>query len=537
MLKVVIVEDEERICNMIASFIDWNAMGFEIVGTAQNGILGKEIIKKTMPDVVITDIRMPGCDGIEMIEGLKDDYPDMDIIIISGHKHFEYAHKALRFGIRYYLLKPIIETDLEEILVEIREKHEKKAYQKNRIEDMQEKITRQNDALRRGFIKDICSDNNAFSNMLIHEVNEKYATDFSDTEYCVLVVRCNKRYSNDNSGGENILVNVLPLAERAYSGAVNEILCDINDYGLVIVLNYDIEAKDELLQKHIQFQKSAMQRIEALGVYLMYVGVGTEVSVIQDVNKSFNKAVLAIRNRVFSKKEGFLKFDGELNPNTETMNIVSFEFYSQLIDFVKKHDVANIERWFLQLYSKLGAVTELSLSQLYSICLQSFKYVAELLENTSKNSAGVDKLLSELKMSLLDANSVYNVVQILSEQVLSMAKQYFNTEDSGYSQHIRKAISYIEENYGKQIKLDDVAKYVYLNPTYFSEIFKTECGVNFSDYLLNIRIEQAKKMLRETNMGIGQIAANVGYADSKYFSKIFTKAVGIKPTGYRKLYV
>ena len=287
--KVLIVEDEERICNMIASFIDWNAMGFEIVGTAQNGILGKEIIKKTMPDVVITDIRMPGCDGIEMIEGLKDDYPDMDIIIISGHKHFEYAHKALRFGIRYYLLKPIIETDLEEILVEIREKHEKKAYQKNRIEDMQEKITRQNDALRRGFIKDVCSDNNAFSNMLIHEVNEKYATDFSDTEYCVLVVRCNKRYSNDNSGGENILMNVLPLAERAYSGAVNEILCDINDYGLVIVLNYDIEAKDELLQKHIQFQKSAMQRIEALGVYLMYVGVGTEVSVIQDVNKSFNK--------------------------------------------------------------------------------------------------------------------------------------------------------------------------------------------------------------------------------------------------------
>jgi len=534
--KVVIVEDEEKICNMISTFIDWNKVGFEVIGTASDGITGKALIKQVHPDVVITDIRMPGCDGIEMIESVKEEFPDIDIIIISGHKNFEYAHRAIKFGIRYFLLKPIIEAELMEILAEISENHEKLFTQQSEMISMQDRINTQNDILRNNFTQDLCADKNYISHMTRSEINSKYATKFTDSKYCVLIARCNKRYNNDMSGGENILINLLPLVKRSYVDAADELVYDINDYGLVIVINYNEQQGSRIREAHQVFHNNAVQRIKALGLYLFYIGVGNQVSSIQQLQDSFTSAELAIRSRVFSNSEGFITYCGSLDYNADTRSIVSDDYYLQLLGHIKKHNESGMERWFVELNSKLNDFPALNLSQLYSICMQAFGYVADLVENSCKNQFDRAKLLQECNMALLDANSVPNVVKLLAGQINGLAQHFFNDEESGHNQHVRKAIAYIEEHYSDQLKLGDVAKHVYLNPTYFSEVFKEECGVTFTDYLLNVRIEGAKKMLRETDIGIVQIAANAGYLDAKYFSKIFTRVVGIKPTGYRKLY-
>ena len=537
MLKVIIVEDEEKICNMIATFIDWNKMGFHVIGTAKDGLTGKELIKREQPDVVITDIRMPGCDGIEMIESIKTEYPDMDIIIISGHKNFEYAHKAIKFGIRYFLLKPIMESELEEILIEICERHRKELNQQSEMRYMQARINTQNDILRNNFLMDLCDEKNHFSNTMLPEINSKYAAGFATARFCVLLARCNKKYSNDISGSENALMNILPLVERTYGDLTEELIYGINDYGLVIVLNYREMERNSIKERHAVFYKNAAQRIRALGMYLFYIGVGHEVSMIQHLHRSFFSALLAIRNRVFVKEEGLLSYNGNFSEQEDTLSIVSYDSYSQLLEAIKKQNEAGMEQWFLELHTRLREIPSLNLSQLYSICMQVFDYVERLIEKNCRDTIDRIHVLQELKIALLEANTLNGVVRALREQVNALARHYFNDESSGQNQHIRKAIAYIQENYGSPLKLEDVAKHVYLNPTYFSEIFKMECKVNFSDYLLDIRIENAKKMLRETDLSVAQIAAKVGYSDAKYFSKIFTKVVGIKPTGYRKLYV
>lgn len=114
--------------------------------------------------------------------------------------------------------------------------------------------------------------------------------------------------------------------------------------------------------------------------------------------------------------------------------------------------------------------------------------------------------------------------------------RFFYSYDDLDNNYIRQAVRYIEDHYAQPVKLEDVAGYVHLNVTYFSEMFKAERGITFSEFLANVRLEHAKKLLRDTDYGIAQIASEVGYADAKYFSKVFNKSIGIKPTGYRKLY-
>lgn len=535
-LKVVIVEDEKRICNMIATFIDWNGLGFEIAGTADNGTDGLELILSIRPDVIITDIRMPGCDGIEMIAGIKEELPYADVIIISGHKQFDYAHKAIKYGIRYYLLKPIMETELQEILMEILKRRKKSLSHNNIMRDMEETISYQNDVLRSNFISDLCENRDKLTGQSIPAVNAKYAAAFVPKLFSVMLIRCNKRYSNDTSGAENVLLSISQLVEKSYSDAAEEVVYGINSYGLTIVLNYSPENSGEISRRHKEFMKNAARRIEVLGMYLLYIGVGRECA-YEELWESFDSALLAIRSRVFSSEDGLIYYEQEWDPDTNTGNIVSFDYYSQLLTYIKMNNPGGTDSWFSKLSAMLSDCSSLTLSQLYGVSYHIFDYVTELVESGMKKKLPRGKLREEMETALLDANSISGFVRILQDRIKKLAAESAKNTGSGHSGPVSKALEYINNSYGSQIKLEDVAKYVYLNPTYFSELFKAECGVTFSDYLQNLRMESAKRLLRETDLGIAQIAQNVGYSDSKYFSKTFTKLVGIKPTGYRKLYI
>lgn len=122
MQKVMIADDEERICQLIEALVDWKALDMEVAAVAHNGLEAAETVKKLRPDILITDIRMPGCSGLELIEKVKKYLPELEIIIISGYAHFEYAKSAIQFGVGEYLLKPINKTELTTTLERLREK-------------------------------------------------------------------------------------------------------------------------------------------------------------------------------------------------------------------------------------------------------------------------------------------------------------------------------------------------------------------------------------------------------------------------------
>ena len=131
MWKVIIVDDEPKVNLLLQKIVDWEELGFQIAGTAQDGICALELIRDELPDLVVTDIRMPGCDGMELIRQAKEMKEDITFIVVSGYKQFEYAHTALKYGVEDYLLKPVKADELTSLLKQIREKKEQQAEQED----------------------------------------------------------------------------------------------------------------------------------------------------------------------------------------------------------------------------------------------------------------------------------------------------------------------------------------------------------------------------------------------------------------------
>ena len=146
MQKVMIADDEERICRLIEALVDWEKVGMEVVAIAHNGLEAAQMVKEERPDILITDIRMPGCSGLELIERVKKNIPELEIIIISGYAHFEYAKSAIKYGVGEYLLKPINKEELNSTLERLRAKIESRLME---MEDKQQLARKSNNNVRR----------------------------------------------------------------------------------------------------------------------------------------------------------------------------------------------------------------------------------------------------------------------------------------------------------------------------------------------------------------------------------------------------
>ena len=140
MLKVVIADDEARVCQLILMLADWDGLGMEVAGVASNGLEALELVERLRPDILITDIRMPGCHGLELIERAKDKFPQLEIIIISGYAHFEFAQTAIKHGVGDYLIKPIKREELMATL----EKLGQRCRQRNQSATEMEQLRRSN---------------------------------------------------------------------------------------------------------------------------------------------------------------------------------------------------------------------------------------------------------------------------------------------------------------------------------------------------------------------------------------------------------
>jgi len=162
MLKVLIADDEARVCRLVQILVDWEALGMTVTGTASNGLEAIDLIQAAKPDILITDIRMPGCDGLELIEKAKKLSPDLDIILISGYAQFEYAQTAMRYGVAGYLLKPIKKDELADTLEKLGEKRRDRAVSSAIVENLRQDSDNSHNLLRNRLIDDLISEKLAF---------------------------------------------------------------------------------------------------------------------------------------------------------------------------------------------------------------------------------------------------------------------------------------------------------------------------------------------------------------------------------------
>lgn len=528
MVKVVIADDEDRVCRLIKSLLDFDELKLELAGMAANGLEALALVEKHKPDILITDIRMPGCNGLELIEKVRKHCPDIAIIIISGYAEFEYAKKAMQYGVSEYLLKPInkkeLNDTLKKICLTIREERETQeniqAYEKKHKEG----IKKIQDALILQLL-----DKQSVS-LTKEQLINQYHLNILPGYYQAFCLKANYGRNGQQECSKELVweraVKVFETGMKKHCAAW--ILCQKNCY-LYGIVNYITKEKDDVkkMLRDCLNQMDAQKGI--LGNIEFTLGLGCVEKEPQYLARTMGSAVLGC-------EEHYVEGTGKLMEELERIPVLCGQ---KLLDkYARKTGHA------LEVYSEseaVGAVEELQaavdmVQQVHGWEVLELVRAACTMFIARLDIRDKERVLAWFEHECENCVNKEELFTVLKELVAEQMSTFISSREEDAARPIRLAKCYIRNHYSEQITLEEVSREVGLSAAYFSVLFKKETEVGFAKYLMNVRMEQAKVLLRETNLSVAEICRKVGYNDNKHFGHTFEKANGVKPALYRKLY-
>ena len=531
-IKVFLVEDEVIIRSGVKKSINWEQEGYEFVGEASDGELAYPMILKEKPDILITDIRMPFMDGLELSRLVKKELPDIKILILSGYDEFEYAKKAIKIGVTEYLLKPISAAKLTEVLNAVAETIRQENEEKNLLEtyfaEMRENTER--DKMRL-FEKLLMGD---LSMGEILEAGERFGMNLGASCYKIVLFKILANLENHVYAEQ--MVDACSSVEQAASMMEGVYVFQRGVEGWAFLLTaQDEKSMEESAKILYQNLKQAMKNYTQLEYF---GGIGSTVPRIRSLKQSFREA-----DRAFAAR--FVE---------ETNQIISQKEFekSQMEEGLKMQGVVQIgkSREMLQKFLSNGTREEVKAF--------SDAYISRIEEENIRSTMVRQYVVIDVCIVILSfcerissANRLQEEAEELQKMMqkihsLSEIKKYvvrllneaieLRDAESGrrYSDLIAAAKKEIENHYmTEEISLNTVAISVGMSPSYFSSIFSKEAGKTFVEYLTEVRIEKAKEFLMCSSMKTSEIGYEVGYKDPHYFSSIFKKVQGCSPKEYR----
>lgn len=534
MYKLLIVDDEIGVCDLIYNLVEWEQLGLICVGSVQSGLEAERMIREQCPDFVITDIQMPGITGLQLIERYAGQ-ESPQFIVVSGYQEFEYAQRALRFGVEDYLLKPIRKDDLNLVLRNMARKKQSADSRSQTERRLQMTIAERTALLRasewRQMLLDgshmfrsglFCFEKGLFVCMGVH-------LGFRNAEEISAVAR------------ERILSSIESRLKERLRGDCFDLESVLLSDILFLLINYseevhgDYRAKREMLQT-IQKEASVQYENTRLTCAMSAVADSPEELsfVVRTVRDALELRVLLGCQRVID----FRQLDSL--PHKEGCGFTEHD-KQMLLKYVGSLQAA-------QAYTLLDQMFSPYEDEVFETCrligdtlqLATFLYQGIFLigmrEKPAEGMEGAPPDLEQLDELIRNCYSIRALKQCLHDYIA--CEIVFCTEQKKRkdSEPILIAKQYVRDNIGKQISLEEVAAQIYVSPGYFSTLFKEKAGIGFTDFVIEERMEHAKQLLRATKDSVGDIATSVGYADARHFSKVFAKTVGIKPTEYRRFY-
>ena len=534
MIKVFLVEDEVVIRNGIKNSIEWEKEGYEFVGEASDGELAYPMILEKKPDILITDIKMPFMDGLELSRLVKEALPDIQILILSGYDEFEYAKEAIRLKVAEYLLKPVSSVKLLKVLRDVSDSIYQEREEKELLEQYAKEMQENTEQEKLKFFGYLI-DGNKLSKEEAVETGRKYDMDLRAGAFNILLFKLLATAENYKQP------DVVQHVYEAIDQVVEEIpyVCSfqrgIDGWGFLLT------AADEA-QMEERTGAFARKLAETMGQYeslAYYGGIGKSVSDLGDLRESFREADKAFagrfmqeNNRISTGKDMLAAHEDDAFKLSE---FGATEKTRMLIEkFLNNGMLEEIESFAKACVAEVTEDNFRSLLMRQYIIMDIYIVVMSFCEKM-----GVPKLELEEKSDKL--KSRIGLIQTLDEleeyliPLLSEAIEFRN-EVSGrrYSDIIESAKAKINEMYmSDDISLNAVAVSVGMSPSYFSSVFSREVGKTFVEYLTEIRMDKAKELLTCSPMKTSEIGYEVGYKDPHYFSYIFKKTQGCSPKEYR----
>ncbi|WP_138752630.1 response regulator transcription factor [Paenibacillus sinopodophylli] len=520
MYRAVLVDDESFTRKGLMKLIDWEACGFQVAGEADNGEDAFELIKREQPDLVITDIRMPVIDGLELIKLISlENMIQPSFIIISGYNDFKYAQQAMRYGVHDFVVKPIDEIEFTAILQSLNNKL------KHEREEQLEKERLRGVELIKSLILGEAAD------VVIAEWEVRLQISKGD-DVAYVFAELNDTHSWQQSGNatSNTRFKEKLEAELIRITAAEQPICmheHRNRIGMLV--------PSELLKPFQgELEHFLVKLRDALDVHFgrgVFLYAGTRVSRLSDIRESYKAAKEALLYKYIHEDKRIVVYD---QIRLEPLHYISFEpalfheFMEQFEELKLDSVHTKVEHWFRDFRDKRYApeAIKMNLQQ----CVMGILKTIRSMEGEELTLSTLQPLLNwhDNNLSLGELHRLFTA--FIEESQNYVAELRKEQQKGG----INKIKSYIELHFSHNISLKSIAAIFYINPVYLGQLFKKTYGVYFNEFLLQLRVSEAKKLLRQSStIRIYEIAEKVGFSNADYFVTQFEKLEHMTPTEYR----
>lgn len=521
--NVVIIDDEYLIIEGLKMLIDWEELGCEIIGSAADGDQGLELIRQVKPDIVITDIRMPNTTGIEMIRNALS-ICNCKFIVLSGYSDFSYAKQCMSLGVQEYLLKPI-EEDL--LIQSLKKTIQQINAEQDHVHEV-EQLTMQNSLLQElstdYFLRDLI---NTYFDTLTdfiltlnnYEIDFPTGLNYACTIWefpAAVAVHPDLRMTLSNA-----FQLEFPKRYLLFSYSENCFMC-------ILSFN-DPVTMEELSSKIVRVKNEFSSHIATTAV----VGIGNIYDDPLKIHLSAKQAQYALSFQIVRGNDSVNLYSRNLK-NAHFIMTIPQELLENFRLSIQNLNFASISQALKKIYNYINELSNMPILgvqinslNLILICIQQLNEMdtpGELIKFEDMHCFNEIASLGSLEaIEKYVENIIYNLINTVNQTSVKKTASI-----------IPQIENYLHEHIYEDISLVSIARIFYISPIYLSQLFKKETGYLYIDYLTDLKMNAAKRLLLTTNMMIYEISSKLGYKDSKYFSHLFEKKLGCKPSAYRK---
>jgi len=527
--KMILVDDEEDVRISIEKKVDWNSLGFELVGSANNGEEALELTEQMHVDVVLTDIKMPFMDGLQLCAKVKENYKNTKVVLYSGFDDFELAREAVHLEAEEYLLKPVGAKDLENVFSRIKDNLDKELDERRNLKNLndyyQESLPMMREQLLAGLLE------GKFSEEQAETMIKSYGMDFISSYYSVALLEGDSYKGSDEfQTGQLLMISLMNLAKEYLE---NNIKCHIFMYLGNVAIIAQMQNADEIndFVYHIN-------QVCKMGARILDIdadaGVGHVCTGVAQISKSYQEAKTALDYRVLGEERGQAIYINDVEPKTEEVvyhEVSGIQTIIHNIKFGSVDELNNSIDDFIHEMKGEGIVT------VWQYQLVFMEMVTEMMKLTRIYQIDVAEVFGKSVVPYQELDNIHSLGELsawLKEKCSCIWGMLRKLRTNTTNVLTDKAKTYIEEHYSESdLSVEDLCKHLNVSATYFSVMFKKETGMSFVSYLTKVRLEHAVELLNNTEDKSYIIAEKVGYTEANYFSYVFKKQYGVSPSKYR----
>lgn len=525
MYGLMVCDGEQAVIESICHIVEKECSSIKVVGTAGSG---KEAVEKTLaakPDIILTEIKLPGINGIEAIKEIKKVQSDIKIVIISAYEFFEYAKQAVELGVSRYLIKPVRKEILADTLNMITARLDEERQKYRRELEAKERLEKMQSAAEHCFIYSLL-----YNQAGIDDIT-KYKSEFFDineqTGFIFIMTFSKKEKESGHEAPTRDCLDVHDIYDFIKENLKHKWKCIVGPVMPDRVVVYAAQDLNDVYRQRVQAVtciEELMHLLEEKFNVRLKAGIGR----VHDDNEmiaSYQEALTAL-NSIDDRRIAHIDDISPSKPDAECEAAVQEH---KLLDALENGEVYKCLSVLSDIFRKYQDFTDQELVRFRIIeMMAAVRHIA--MKNGLKDDTGSGRHIKKL----MSCGSGKELEQTCTEQLRYVACEIFRRKKSSAGKIVEMTNMLINERYNQGLNLDDVSRELHISPHYLSRLYKSETGENFIDRLTSVRIENAKKLMRENRYSVKEVCYMSGYSDPNYFSKLFKKHVGVSPTDYQK---